>query len=172
MKKNVFSLLLLVAITSASFVVAGEKKEEDKKEVKDVSAQVPQWLSDKVSQEDKTIEALKKEVEKVTKARDEESKKEEPDQDVLKNCDKTIEDINSQMAQKNFSLSALKKYIAGKYQRTWVDKLSAPMTAVAEFVANNSKVALFLEATGIAALSYVVYKSCFASAEEEEDFNS
>lgn len=172
MKKNVFSLLLLLAITSGSFVVASEKVEEVKKEVKDVVAQVPQWLSDRIGKGEKALEALKKNLEKATEELSTENKKEKPDQEAVKDLTKVVEKIKDSISLKDLSVSALKKHVAGKYQRTWVDKLAAPMTKAAEFVANNSKVALFLEATGIAALSYVVYKSFFAAADEDEDFNS
>lgn len=66
------------------------------------------------------------------------------------------------------TINFLKNHLYAKYSKSLIDKITVPVRYVAHLIANNNKIALVLEVTGIAGFSYVIYKYFFNQNKDDD----
>lgn len=176
MNKNFLSLALVAAFSISFSVVAEEKKDDKKNEVKGYHIPTDALnVQDYLNQElDKANEALKEAQDNLDKLNKEKSKleKDADPKEVngkIADATKRVSDAKVAVDEYKEALNVYNNHIDAKYNNKLMNKLTVPARYVANLIANNKKVALALEVTGIAGLSYVIYKSFFAQEEEDED---
>lgn len=164
MNKNFFSILLIMTITVANFSFANEEKQEAPK------SNVPECILNDLDVQVSILEQHKLALEEHANSREEEVKKEDKaDKNTIEKIDKEIAEINELIAIQEGRVVALKRYVKDTYEQSRLDKIVAPITKMANYIANNAKAALAVEVTGVLALTYIIYKSFFASQEDEEE---
>lgn len=172
-----FLSLALVFVASVSVSVFGSENKDDKKaEVPAVVfpehvTKMQEGIADDVTQANKDITELEKEI---AKLKEQKSKldKDEDSKDIDNDIEKRTKDLvvaQNKLADYIAIEKAINTQADVAYNKSLLNKVAIPARKIALLIANNNKVALALEITGVTALSYVIYKSFFAQEEDEED---
>ena len=182
MNKKFLSLALVAAFSISFSVVASDKAEvKDEKKVEVKVSDVPEFakaletnLSTDLDNAKKALEQAEKDLTAANKNKDE--NKDTKDLELAKelativeNCAKQVSELKAKIAFFQGATKAVSNYNDATYNKSLMNKVTSPVRYVANLIANNNKVALALEVTGVAGLSYVIYKSFFAQEEEDED---
>lgn len=174
MNKNFLSLAL-VAVLSISFSVFAEEKKVEAKvsDMPECALEIEKEINDQLVQAEKNVKELQEKLTEATKERDEQAKNKDAD---LKEFNLAVDKATKALVEAEIiagtiksDLQSVKNNHKDLFDKSFMNKATTPARYIARLIANNNSVALALEITGVAGVSYAIYKSFFAQEEEDED---